>query len=69
MPSHVPNATTDLTENGGGVISPEQFSCSAAILQKPKAIYGFPLKGGPENEPIRNFLKVLTFSISNLFIL
>ncbi|UCE33929.1 MAG: thiolase family protein [Deltaproteobacteria bacterium] len=33
-PRQVPDATTGLTENGGGVISTEEFACSVTILQK-----------------------------------
>jgi len=33
-PRQVPNARTGLTENGGGVISTEEFSCCVTILQK-----------------------------------
>ena len=31
----VPNAQIGLTENGGGVISTEEFTCCITILQKP----------------------------------
>ncbi|MDQ7785496.1 MAG: thiolase family protein [Desulfomonilaceae bacterium] len=34
-PRQVPNARTALTENGGGVISTEEYACSITILQKP----------------------------------
>ncbi len=33
-PRQVPHARTALTENGGGVISTEEYACSIAILQK-----------------------------------
>lgn len=33
-PRQVPNARIGLTENGGGVISTEEFSCCVTILQK-----------------------------------
>jgi len=33
-PRQVPNAKIGLTENGGGVISTEEFACSINILQK-----------------------------------
>jgi acetyl-CoA acetyltransferase len=34
-PRQVPDARTALTENGGGVISTEEYACSITILQKP----------------------------------
>jgi acetyl-CoA acetyltransferase len=34
-PRQVPNAEIGLTENGGGVVSTEEYACSITILQKP----------------------------------